>query len=380
MNQSMERTLTGAVRRIGTMISKELLQLRRDHLTMATLVVAPLLQLVLFGYAINVVPRDLPTAVLMQETSDVGRSILVALENTRYFKITHVVHNVADFDYLLASGKILFGVEIPAEFERAVRRGDQPALLIAADATDPQGVSAPLAALEQLPETALTNDHAIPYACTKPFEVRLHRRYNPDGSTQLNTVPALLGVILMTIVLVQGSLTVTRESERGTMERLLSMPVRPVEIMLGKIITYILIGLVETGAILSVGIALFDVPMLGDFPLLIALTTLFILTTVSIGYTFSTVSQNQLQAGQLAMMFFLPNILLSGFAFPFAGMPVWAQWVGECLPLTHFLRIARAIMLKGSTLPELQSDALALVAMTLLAMIIAMARFRQTLD
>ncbi len=370
----------GFWRRTGAMLLKEFLQLRRDRLTLATMITIPLMQLLLFGYAINTMPRDLPTAVLLQENSDVGRSILKALENTRYFKVTRVVRNEAEFDQLLQSGAVLFAVEVPANFERALRRGDRPALLVAADATDPVASGSALGTLGQLVQTALLNERAIPDATAPAFEIRQHARYNPAAVSQLNIVPGLLGVILTLTMLIFTALSVTREIERGTMENLLSMPIRPLEIMLGKITPYIGIGFLQATLIVVAAVALFGVPILGDVSELAMLTTLFIATNLSIGYTFSTLAQNQLQAVQMAMMFFLPNMLLSGFLFPFAGMPKWAQYVGETLPVTHYVRIVRAIMLKGSSLADLQVDAAALVALMLVAMTIAVTRFRRTLD
>ncbi len=370
----------GFWRRVAAMIRKEFIQLRRDRVTFATMITIPLIQLVMFGYAINNTPRDLPTAVLLQESSDVGRSILKAIENTRYFKVTHQARNEAELDRLILSGKVLFAVEIPAGFERAVRRGERPALLVAADATDPVASGSALGALSQLVQTALQNDHAIPAASQPAFEIREHARYNPAGVTQLNIVPGLLGTILTLTMLIFTSLSVTREIERGTMESLLAMPITPLEIMLGKIAPYVLVGFLQAALILAAARVLFNVPVIGNLLLLATLTTLFIATNLSFGYTFSTLAQNQLQAVQMSMMFFLPNMLLSGFLFPFAGMPLWAQWVGEGLPLTHYLRIVRAIMLKGSTLFDLQYDALVLVGLMLAAMTIAVTRFRRTLD
>jgi len=322
----------GFWRRTMAMLIKEFIQLRRDRISFGMIIMIPLMQLMLFGYAINTNPRHLPTAVLLQEQSDLGRSILKALENTEYFEITHEVKDEKEFDRLLASGSVLFAIEIPANFERAVRRGERPALLVAADAT------------------------------------------------ALNIVPGLVGTILTMTMLIFTALSVTREIERGTMESLLSMPITPIEIMLGKIIPYIMVGFIQASLIIGIGIALFGVPMIGNLGLLAALSTLFITTNLSIGYTFSTLAQNQLQAMQMSMMFFLPNILLSGFMFPFAGMPLWAQWIGEALPLTHYLRIVRSIMLKGSTLPDLQVDTLMLAGLMLIAMLIAVRRFRRTLD
>jgi ABC-2 type transport system permease protein len=371
---------SGFWRRTGAMLLKEFLQLRRDRITFATMISIPMMQLVLFGYAINTVPRDLPTAVLVQESSDVSRTILKALENTRYFKVTRRVHDEDEFDRVLQSGQVLFGIEIPANFERNLRRGDRPALLVAADATDPVASGSALGALNQLIQTALVNDRQIPDSGPPPFEIRTHARYNPAQSSQLNIVPGLLGTILTLTMLIFTALSVTRETERGTMENLLSMPITPLEIMLGKIMPYVVIGFLQAATIVLAAMLLFDVPIVGNVMLLAGLTTLFIAVNLSVGYTFSTLAQNQLQAVQMSMMYFLPNMLLSGFLFPFAGMPVWAQWVGEALPLTHYLRIVRAIMLKGATLADMRYDAVGLAVLMLIAMLIAVTRFRRTLD
>jgi ABC-2 type transport system permease protein len=370
----------GFWRRIGAMLLKEFLQLRRDRVTLATMISIPLLQLTLFGYAINTTPRHLPTAVLLQESSDVGRSILAALQNTKYFKVTRQLRDEAELDEALASGSVLFAVEIPANFERALRRGDDPALLIAADATDPVAIGPAIAALSEVINTALAKDRGLPDTGAPLFEIRAHERYNPAASTPLNIAPGLLGTILTLTMLIFTSLSVTRETERGTMESLLAMPITPLEIMLGKIAPYVLVGFVQAALILGAGVLMFGVPIVGNLPLLAALTTLFIATNLAWGYTFSTLAQNQLQAVQMSMMFFLPNMLLSGFIFPFLGMPRWAQYIGEFLPLTHFIRIVRAIMLKGATLSQLQFDTLALAGLMALAMAIAVTRFRRTLD
>jgi ABC-2 type transport system permease protein len=370
----------GFWRRSYAMVVKEFIQLRRDRVSFAMIVMIPVMQLLLFGFAINTTPRNLPTAVLLQEDSDLARSILKALENTAYFHYTRDVHDVAEFDNLLLSGKVLFGVEIPRGFERAVRRGDHPALLVAADATDPVAAGSALGALGVVVQTALEHDLHTGDPPSLPFEIRSHARYNPAGSSRLNIVPGLVGTILTMTMLIFTALSVTREIERGTMESLLSMPITPVEVMLGKIVPYVLVGFIQAILIIGIGVLLFGVPVNGSLTLLALLSTLFITTNLSIGYTFSTIAQNQLQAMQMSIMFFLPSILLSGFMFPFAGMPVWAQYIGEGLPLTHYLRIVRAIMLKGAALPNLQYDAMALLALMLLAMTIAVMRFRRTLD
>jgi len=366
--------------RTRAMMIKEFIQLRRDRVSFAMIIMIPLMQLILFGYAINTTPRYLPTAVLLQETSDLGRAVLAAIENTRYFHVTHRLNTVEEFDAVLRSGQVLFAIEIPAGFERAVRRGETPALLVAADATDPVAAGSALSALNRITATALAHERAIPEPTAPPFEIRTHARYNPAGDSSLNIVPGLVGTILTMTMLIFTALSVTREIERGTMESLLAMPITAIEIMLGKIVPYIMVGFVQAALIIGLGITLFGVPVLGSLPLLALLSTLFIATNLSIGYTFSTVAQNQLQAVQMSLMFFLPNILLSGFMFPFAGMPVWAQWIGEALPLTHYLRIVRAIMLKGAGFGDLQYDVAALFVLMLFAMSIAVRRFRRTLD
>src|SRR5664279_4593204 len=370
----------GFWRKTWAVLVKEFIQLKRDRVSFAMIIMIPLVQLMLFGYAINTNPRHLPTAVLLQESSDLARSILAALQNTKYFKVTELPRDEAELDRLLASGKVLFAVEIPANFERSVRRGDKPAMLVVADATDPVAAGSALGALGQVVQTALVHDRGVPDSAALPFEIRTHARYNPAGVAQLNIVPGLVGTILTMTMLIFTALSVTREIERGTMENLLSMPITPVEIMLGKIIPYVMVGFVQASMIIAIGVFLFGVPIVGSLLMLALLSTLFITTNLSIGYTFSTVAQNQLQAMQMTLMFFLPNILLSGFMFPFAGMPTWAQWVGEALPLTHYLRIVRSIMLKGSSVADLRYDAIALFVLMLIAMTIAVSRFRRTLD
>jgi len=371
---------SGFWRKTWAVLIKEFIQLKRDRVSFAMIIMIPLVQLLLFGYAINTNPRHLPTAVLLQENSDVGRAILAALRNTDYFDVIARPRSEAEMNELMAAGKILFGIEIPANFERAVRRGDKPAMLVIADATDPVASGSALGALGQVVQTALVHERGIPISTELPFQIRTHARYNPAGENQLNIVPGLVGTILTITMLISTALAVTREIERGTMENLLSMPITPVEIMLGKIVPYIFVGFVQAALIIGIGVLFFGVPILGNLAALAALSTLFIATNLSIGYTFSTVAQNQLQAMQMSIMFFLPNILLSGFVFPFAGMPVWAQWIGEALPLTHYLRIVRSIMLKGSNLSDLRYDAVILFVLMLIAMTIAVTRFRRTLD
>jgi ABC-2 type transport system permease protein len=376
------RRLKGAGfwRKTSAVLIKEFIQLKRDRPSFGMIIMVPLIQLMLFGFAINTNPRHLPTAVLTQENTDLSRSILAALKNTDYFKITENPSTEAELDDLIASGKVLFGIEIPANFERSVRRGDKPTMLVTAEATDPVASGSAMGSLGRVVQDALRHDRAIPVTTELPFEIRTHARYNPAGLSQLNIVPGLVGTILTMTMLIFTALSVTREIERGTMESLLSMPITPVEIMLGKIIPYVMVGFIQAALIIGIGVLLFGVPILGNLFVLAGLSTLFIATNLSIGYSFSTVAQNQLQAMQMSIMFFLPNILLSGFMFPFAGMPTWAQWIGECLPLTHYLRIVRGIMLKGASVHDLHYDAAAMAGLMLVAMTIAVLRFRRTLD
>jgi ABC-2 type transport system permease protein len=370
--------------RIGAAFTKELIQLRRDRITFAMMIAVPLAQLLLFGYAINSDPRRLPTAILIQDHSTFARSFVAAMEQTNYFAIRNVAHTEAELDELMLSGEVLFAVHLPAHFGRDLVRGDRPAILVIADATDPTATGGAIAALQGLVNSVFARDLLGPHsglaARPPPFDLRIHRRFNPTGETSLNIVPGLMGTILTLTMLIFTALSVTREVERGTMESLLSMPIRPVEIMLGKIAPYLAVGGLQMALILGAARLLFDVPVVGSLSLLAVLTLLFILANLSVGYTFSTIASNQLQAMQMSFFFFLPSMLLSGFMFPFRGMPEWAQVLGEILPLTHYLRIVRGIMLKGAEFPDLKTDVLALGAFALVAMSVAVARFRQTLD
>jgi ABC-2 type transport system permease protein len=381
---SAERRDPGFLRRMWAIIVKEFVQMRRDRMTFATMIMVPVLQLTLFGYAINTDPKHLPAVVLTRDSGPLTRAVLAALNNTDYFDFEQQVRDPEEMDRLIRSGTVQFGIEIPASFERDVRRGDRPSILVIADATDPVATGTAIAAVQGVIDTALRRELRGPDAdvtkSTRPFELVLQRRYNPEGITQYNIVPGLLGVVLTMTMMMFTALAVTREIERGTMETLLSMPIKPLEIMIGKIAPFVLIGLVQMTIILLAAHYLFGVPILGSLPLLITLATLFAASNLAVGYTFSTVAQNQLQAVQMTFFFFLPNFLLSGFAFPFRGMPHWAQWIGEVLPLTHFIRIVRGIMLKGTGFADMQVDAAALFIFMIVAMGLALLRFRKTLD
>ena len=381
---SSERRDPGFLRRMWAMIVKEFVQMRRDRMTFATMIFVPILQLVLFGYAINTDPKQLPTAVLVRDDGPLTRAVLAAMKNTDYFDFRVQVRDPEELDRLIRSGEVQFAVEIPASFERDVRRGDKPSVLVIADATDPVATGTAVSSLQGLIDTALKRELRGPDTqltkANAPFEIVLQNRYNPEAITQYNIVPGLLGVVLTMTMMMFTALAVTREIERGTMESLLAMPIKPVEIMLGKIAPFVLVGFVQMTIILGAAHLLFGVPIMGSVWLLVTLATLFAAANLAVGYTFSTIAENQLQAVQMTFFFFLPNILLSGFMFPFRGMPDWAQAIGEALPLTHFLRIVRGITLKGIGFADMQIDVLALVIFMLVAMGLALYRFRRTLD
>jgi ABC-2 type transport system permease protein len=374
----------GFARRMWAMIVKEFVQMRRDRMTFATMLFVPVLQLTLFGFAINTDPKHMPTAVLVRDEGPLTRAVLQAMKNTDYFDFREQVRSSDELDRLVRSGTVQFAIEIPANFERDVRRGDRPSILVIADATDPVATGTAISAVQGVIDTALRRELRGPDApvmkAQSPFEITLQRRYNPEGITQYNIVPGLLGVVLTMTMMMFTALAVTREIERGTMESLLSMPIKPVEIMIGKIAPFVLVGFVQMTIILVAAHYVFGVPILGSVPLLITLSTLFAASNLAVGYTFSTVAQNQLQAVQMTFFFFLPNFLLSGFAFPFRGMPHWAQWIGEVLPLTHFIRIVRGIMLKGNGFTDMRLDVAALAIFMFVAMALALFRFRRTLD
>ena len=369
--------------RIVAVLRKEFVQLRRDRLTFAMMLGVPIMQLVLFGYAINGDPRGLPTAVVAADNGPLVRSIVRAAENTGYFK---VVASVADGDAeaLIASGKVQFALVFPADFSKRLLRGEHPAVAVYADATDPSATGPAVAALAALPALALANDLKGPLAALRPgaqpFELRIHRRYNPEGLTAYNVVPGLMGVILTMTLVMMTAMAMTRERERGTLENLLATPVRPLEMMIGKILPYVFIGYVQVLVVFTAARLLFGVPMAGSFAMLSATVLLFIVATLAVGFTFSTIARSQMQSMQMTLFYFLPNILLSGFMFPFRGMPGWAQAIGEVLPLTHFVRIVRGIMLKGVAWPDVWAEAAAIVAFTVVVATVAMLRYRQTID
>jgi ABC-2 type transport system permease protein len=371
-------------RRFFAIVFKEFIQMRRDRVTFAMMVGIPMIQLILFGYAINSNPKHLPTAVYSADDSQFSRTFVWALRNSSYFDVTVQPKNEAEIQKLLAQGLVQFSVQIPVDFSRKLLRGERPDLLLEADATDPTAVGYAIATVNALSADVLDRDLTGPLAhlrgAAPPFNLVVQQRYNPENISQYNIVPGLMGVMLtMTMIIITG-LAITRERERGTMENLLSTPVHPAEVIVGKIVPYIVVGYVQVFLVLLAARFLFDVPMLGSVSLLCVLVLLFIVANLAVGITFSTVAKNQLQAVQMAFFFFLPSLLLSGYMFPFRGMPGWAQDVGECLPLTHFLRVVRGILLKGNGLADITPDLWPIALFLTVMLVIAVKRYRQTLD
>lgn len=358
--------------------------MRRDRVTFAMMIGVPLLQLVLFGYAINSDPKHLPAAVLMADNGPYGRTLLHAIRNSDYLNFVRELSSEEEAHDVLARGEVQFVINIPQNFSRDLLRGTRPALLVEADATDPAATSNAVGALRTLADTALRHDLKGPLAhlagTEGPIDLRIHAKYNPEAITQYNIVPGLMGVVLTMTMVMITALAITRERERGTMENLLSMPTRPFEVMIGKIIPYILVGYVQVGLILVAARFLFQVPMAGSLGLLLVVALVFIAANLAMGITFSTVAKNQLQAMQMSFFFFLPSLLLSGFMFPFRGMPVWAQVLGEVFPLTHFLRIVRGILLKGNGTGEVALELWQIALFAIVALAVGAKRYRQTLD
>ncbi len=370
--------------RIGAIFSKEVIQMRRDRLTLGMMFIIPIIQLILFGYAINVNPKNLPTAVHVEDASPIARTLLQGLESSGYFDIKLQTQDPAEADDWLARGRVAFIIAIPADFSEKLIRGERPQILIEADATDPAAASNAIAQAEKIFELALRHDLKGPLAdlnaAPPPFDLVLHSRYNPEAITQFNIVPGLLGVILtMTLVMIT-SIAMTRETERGTLENLLAMPSLAYEVMIGKIMPYVAVGLLQTTIILLASKILYGVPFQGSLLVLGLAVGLFVVANLALGFTFSTLVKTQMQAMQLTFFFFLPSMLLSGFMFPFRGMPEWAQALGQGLPLTHFLRIVRGVMLKGASFEQLHQEFLAILVFTFAIGLLAMARYRRTLD
>jgi ABC-2 type transport system permease protein len=372
--------------RILAILSKEFTQLVRDRLTYGMIIGIPIIQLLLFGYAINSDPKHLPTAVLVQDQGPFSRSILGALDHSDYFDLRHVARSPAEMDELIERGAVQFAVTIPGDFTRRVVKRDNAQILVEADASDPAATGGAVAALAQLPQYALMHDLKGPLASAAPpqepppFEVVVQRRYNPENKTAYNIVPGLVATILSMTLVIMTALAMTREVERGTMETLLSTPVRPIEVMIGKLTPYVMVGIIQATLIITMARVLFGVPMAGGWLALILGIFLFIVGSLSLGFLVSTVARNQLQAMQMGFFYFLPSILLSGFLFPFRGMPNWAQWIGTLVPVTHMLRVVRGSMLKGVGIVEALPSLGALALFVLICASLAVKQYRTTLD
>lgn len=379
-NFSQAFSFTFSFSRWFGILLKEFIQLKRDRLTFGMIVGIPIIQLLLFGFAINSDPKYLPTAIVMADPGPFARSYVAAMQNSDYFKIVGSVDE-KEANALLDRSQVQFVVTFPPGFHRDLVRGKAPTLLVEADATDPMAAGGAISVLNRLGLEVFAPDlPGLEKTATPPLDLRVHRRYNPEGLTSYNVVPGLLGVILtMTMVLMTG-LAMTRERERGTFENLLATPATPVEVMTGKIVPYILIGLIQVTLILLAARFIFDVPMHGNLLLLYAVVLLFICANLTLGITFSSIARNQLQAMQMTFFFFLPSMLLSGFMFPFRGMPEWAQVVGNVLPLTHFLVLVRGILLKGNGIDMVWSGVWPILAFIAVVLGIGLRTFRRTLD
>lgn len=370
--------------RFWAVVMKEFIQMRRDRVTFMMMIGIPLLQLTLFGYAINSDPKHLPAALRLADQGPFTRTLVAEMRNSGYFDIVRITDSEAEVDRLLRLGDVQFVVNIPDDFTRKVIRGERPTVLVEADATDPAATGPAIAAFRAIADTALDRDLTGPLRRLRgapgPVDFEVHSHYNPENITQFNVVPGLMGVVLTMTMVIITALAITRERERGTMENLLATPVRPFEVIVGKIVPYIAVGYIQITLILIAARYLFNVPIVGSITLLYCISLLFIAANLAMGITFSTLAKNQLQAVQMAVFFFLPSILLSGFMFPFRGMPEWAQWVGTCLPITHFLRIVRGILLKGNGLGEALPEIWPIALFVAVSMAIGVKRYRQTLD
>ncbi|HEX3887167.1 MAG TPA: ABC transporter permease [Phenylobacterium sp.] len=372
--------------RIAAVMIKEFTQLRRDRITYAMILVMPLMQLLLFGYAINTDPRHLPAAVISYDHGRLANSVVAALERTTYVDVKHIPTSEAEMDRLMRRGEISLALTIPPDFSERVLKGDKAQILAEVDASDPQAAGGVAAAVASLPANALTNDlkgAAARPAGAPPFEVVVHRLYNPEEITSYNIVPGLLAIILSMTLVMMTAMAVTREVERGTMESLLSTPATAFEVMIGKLAPYIVVGIVQTVIVLALARLLFSVPMAqtlaGWFALSVGII-LFITSNLALGYLISTVVRSQLQAMQISMFYMMPSLFLSGFLFPFRGLPVWAQFLGEIIPITHFLRVVRGSLLKGQVLSDMTPDLLALGAFLIAVATLTVMRSRTTLD
>jgi ABC-2 type transport system permease protein len=368
-------------RRLLALLRKEWIQVRRDAMTLRIIIAIPIMQLFLFGYAINSDPKNLPTGLLSTDHSKYERTIVAALKNSGYYNVIPLASE-AEAEAGLARGDLLFVIAIPPGFDRAVDRGESPSVLVDADATDPSAIGNATAALASLGADLQRDLPPIRQAQPQApaFQFVVHARYNPEQLTVLNIVPGLICIVLTFSTLFVTTLSITKERERGTMENLLAMPVRPLEVMVAKISPYIVIGYVQVALILIASALFFHLPIRGSIPLLLFALGLFIGANLALGVLFSTISANQMQATQLAQFTLMPSFLLSGFMFPFRGMPEWAQWAGEVFPTTHAMRIVRGMLLKGNGWHEIAPELWPIVLFASIVVAIAVRSYRETLD
>ncbi len=372
--------------RIFAVMSKEFTQLRRDRVTYAMILAIPIMQLLIFGYAINMDPHHLPAAVFSNDKSTLANTIISAIEQTSYIDVKYLPTSEAELDRLMRLGKVMLTITIPPDFTQRVLKNDNAQILVEADASDPQSAGNALAAISALSETVLANELRGPvgnYKSAKPFEIVIHKKFNPENISSYNIVPGLLGVVLTMTLVMMTALAVTRETERGTMESLLATPVMPLEIMIGKLTPYIIVGIIQVSVILILAKILFAIPMTKNLAGWLALSVgaaMFIIGNLGVGYFISTLSRNQLQAMQMSIFVLLPSIFLSGFAFPFYGLPPWARVLGNLLPITHFLRIVRGALLKGQILSDMGTSLACLALIVTVILTATVVRSRTTLD
>lgn len=370
--------------RLWAVLVKEFIQMRRDKVTFVMMIGMPIMQLIIFGFAINSDPHHLPTLLEMNDSGPVSRAVLEGMRTSDYFDFQGVVSGPVAGETALREGRANFVVVIPVGFERDVVRGLQPDVLVVADASDPAASGAAVAALGGIVERAvadtLVGALARPGVGQAAVQVVVHKSFNPEGRTATNIVPGLLAIIMSMTMVMITAVAIVRESERGTMEALLATPVKPIEVMLGKISPYILVGYVQTAVFLVAARFVFGVPFLGEPWAFFAGFNLYIVANLALGFLISTLARSQMQAMQLSFFTLLPSILLSGFMFPFAGMPGWARAVGSAIPATHFLRLTRKVMLKGAGVWDVRADMAGIAAIMTVIVLAAMLRYRRTLD
>lgn len=370
--------------RLIAIIKKEFIQLKRDRGTLGMIIMLPIIQLLLFGYAINTDPKNLPTAIISEDNTFLTRSIVAGLQNSEYFRVTHHISSDKQGNKLLKQGKVFFVISIPDNFTQNVIRGAKPEILLQADATDPTAISNAVSSLNGITNKIIQENMKGNLSYLKnqpsPFSIIVHKLYNPEGFTKYNIVPGLIGLVLIFSGVMMTALAITREREKGTMENLLSMPIKPIEIMMGKIIPFVFIGLFQVGIVLLIAYFLFSIPIFGSVLLLFSCSLLFIICNLAIGFLISTIAKNQTQALQMSVFVILPSVVMTGFMFPFQAMPIWAQAIAKCIPLTYFLKIARGIILKGADFIDIFPNLWPLGVIVAFLTIITLHIYKNSLD